>query len=183
MNSAFRLCIAAALILGVNGCGERAPDTASPKHFSQSGITFDYPGNWDVEVSMLDADAGAILLFVESPGSALILIQGVLVSDAEDDLLVFAKDFSAAATGETEGGEMYSVGFTPVTLPDGSSAIEEALGIKLLGKDVPHLRRSSKRDFSGIRFFLVDQVATEDSQTVEPGFAQVRGSLEFTPAP
>lgn len=162
-------------VLGlIVGCGEPHADLSSPKTHRSGDITFDYPNNWRITDDLVMPEVH--LLFVETPGNALVILQSYPIGEA-DDLTAFSKDFAETAATETPIGKM--VGSTFAEMPDagGYEWIAEDFNITVLGESVPHRRLYGTKKLGDRQAFLILQVATEDYQNAEAGFQLIRNSL------
>jgi hypothetical protein len=185
------LRIAAALLalLLLAGC-ESVPEVGSPRSYSRDGISFSYPANWSVTEDVVQpGEPRYRYLFVESPGSALVVVQ---VYEPGLDLSVqdFAAEFSRRTAEETEDlarlGPLEPIrartgGAVPVrAVVAGASrvGVEQWLSVSAAGQDVPHKLRAFRVETPSATVFLVVQASLEDWSLVAPGFDLVLESFE-----
>jgi hypothetical protein len=185
-----RLAIVASLLASLFffAC-EKKPEIQSPLSYAKDGISFRYPGNWSVTEDVEPpGESGFRYLFVESPGSATVIVQ---YYNPGMDLGVeeFAAEFHKGTLAETEQfGRLGPLSTLQVTsgntvlvraLVGGSlrEGVERSFSISAVGEQVPHTSRAFKLDAGPATAFVVVQAATEDWDLVGPGFDLVLESL------
>ena len=156
------------------GCSEPQADLSEPKTHRTNAYRFHYPKNW--KITEESTSSPIHYLFVETPGDALVVIQSYPI-DSADDLLTFAKDFSASATVETPIGKITQSPFSEITTDSGYQWVSEKFSIELLGESVPHDRLYGTRSIGSRQVYLVFQVASEDLAKAKPGFDLITDSL------
>lgn len=174
-----------------SGACETAPRVAQPQSYRRQGISFDYPSNWSVTEDVAKGgDAEFRYLFVESPGSAIVIVQyyrlGMDVS-VED----FSADFHRRALGETEDLVRFGT-LSPIAASSGRTrsvravvagaprdGIEQLFSVSAVGVHVPHKYHAFKVQVAPATAFVVVQAAVEDWNLVAPGFDLVLTSLEI----
>jgi len=151
------------------GC-ERGADVSSPAQYNKSGISFSYPGNWEVVEDVEESDFR--YLTVESPGDAIFIIAVYQKQDALP-LKDYVKEFSAMTREEMPIGDIGESSFASINklaVPNSKEGIQEKVPMRLLGVEVPHVREYYLVESGDKVAFLISQVATEDLGHVEPGF-------------
>jgi hypothetical protein len=129
-------------------------------------------------------------LFVESPGSATVIVQ---YHEPRLDLSVqeFAAEFHRKAIEETEN--LARLGpLRPLSVRAGNAAsvrsvvagipregVEQSFSVSAAGEQVPHRFRAFKVETASATAFLVVQAATEDWNLVAPGFDLVLASFDL----
>jgi hypothetical protein len=181
--------VALLLALPLAGC-ETSPELRRPQSYSKDGISFRYPSNWSVSEDVETPGAsGYRYLFIDSPGSATVIVQhyqpGTALSVEE-----FAGNFhrklietvgDVARVGPLkpfsgQAGNAVPVRAVVAGVPRGG--IEYSFSISGAGQQVPHKFRAFKVESASATTFLVAQAATEDWDLVAPGFDLVLGSFE-----
>lgn len=172
------------------GC-EARPDVSAPLSYEDDGIIFSYPGNWEVTEAERERieDLEYATIVVESPGSAIATLS---VFYGGSDLAITAQSFSEDAEEAriTEMNEMLGAAKSLATLgktkvsrePSRTKASAEEqivhnYTISLLGESVPHrgeFHRIVGESSLAVTYF---QVAEEDREKVDPGFALIYESL------
>jgi len=184
------LAACAALMLApLAGC-ETSPELRHPQAYSKDGISFRYPSNWSVTEDGETPGASRYrYLFIESPGSAIVIVQhhepGIELSVEE-----FAAEFHRKAIEKI--GEVAQVGpLKPFSGHAGNAVpiravvagmprkgIEYSYSVSGAGQQVPHRFRAFKVESASATTFLVAQAATEDWDLISPGFDLVLASFE-----
>jgi hypothetical protein len=166
------------LILGIctlcllSACTEPKAKTSNPKHYSNDGLSFNYPENWQVTED--EKTSNLRYLFVETPGDAIVLFQ---FYGMENDmpLLEYCQTFSEGAKEETPVGSVSS----PIFKEFSENKIEEKVSITVLNEVIPHRREYLKYTYDDEVCFLIFQVAEEDLNNTKNGFDLIVDSLEY----
>src|SRR4029450_6866975 len=176
---------------------EGPADVHQPQSYSRDGISFDYPRNWSVTEDVVQpGDSQFRYLFVESPGSAIVIVQRHKPA-SDQSVEEFAADFQRNAAKETKdlarigsltlfnagGGSTGSVhSVVAGTLREG---VEQHFSVSAAGEQVPHMFRAFKVDTGTATTFLLVQSSTEDWNLVAPGFDLIFTSFKaaWDPAP
>jgi hypothetical protein len=164
--------VALMAVLAAFGC-ERPPDLDSPKRFSDSanGIVFQYPGNWKVT----DESEGYVEVSSTADAVFMVVHMDKTEAGALDEFAKVLDDERQAELERLFGG---AVDITPtkskkiakkVKAADGK-AVRHDFTLSLLNEKVPHIAEYHAVDGQGRRHYLTAQAATEDWDTVEPGF-------------
>lgn len=182
--------IAAALVaaLLVSAC-ETTPDLEHPKPYAKDGISFQHPGNWSVTEDVTTAGVSTHrYLFVESPGSALLVVL-IYTPPIDESVEDFAVGFRRRLIQEVDDRALLeaSKSSTPsevgvpvraVVMGAPRDGVEHALAASALGEVVPHKFRAFKLETPSATIFLIAQAASEDWTLVAPGFDLVLSSFE-----
>lgn len=146
------------------GCFEKSADINSPKSFSSEQLTFQYPGNWKVEI---DSEVG--FLIVQSPGDAIVTIQTHPPDDKinVDDL---AKSYSADFINAVPIGKTKVESFVALENQSGFERMLEKFDISVLGESTEHHRIYAGKDGEELDLFLLFQSPSEDFEKTKPGF-------------
>ena len=188
-------CAVALLLAPILAGCETAPELRHPQSYSKDGISFRYPSNWSVSEDVETPGAsGYRYLFIDSPGSATVIVQhyqpGTAQSVEAQSVEEFAGNFHRKLI-ETVGDVARVGPLKPFSGQAGTSApvravvagvprggIEYSFSISGAGQQVPHKFRAFKVESASATTFLVAQAATEDWDLVAPGFDLVLGSFE-----
>lgn len=175
--------------LPVAGC-ETSPDVRRPQSYSKDGISFSYPGNWSVTEDVVKpGDSRYRYLFVESPGSALVIVQHY-EPHIDRSVEEFAAEFHRKLVAEVEeiallgplkpfsGHAGTAVAVRSVVAGIQREGIEQSFSVSAAGERVPHKFRAFRVDTASATAFLIVQAATEDWNLVAPGFDLVLASFE-----
>jgi hypothetical protein len=168
---------------------ETTPDVAHPQSYANDGISFELPRNWTVTEDATKSSGGSENrhLFVESPGSAIVLIL-VREPPVDQSVEAFAAEFRRKAIEQIDDSawlESSSASAQPgAGVPvraviDGEprDGVEQAYAVSAAGQVVPHKFRAFKLETSSASAFLVVQAATEDWSRVAPAFDLVLRSF------
>ncbi|MEO1270058.1 MAG: hypothetical protein AAFX99_18375 [Myxococcota bacterium] len=166
----------------LSGCCEQIgaeppADIQNPKTYRKGGLSFSYPGNWTITED--SEDGGIRSVFIETPGDALMTIQ-VYPEASAQELKDYAKAFSEKSDENMPVIDMGSSDVTPLSDEGGYTRLEETFVVSLLGVDIPHTRMYRKRACGDRVVFVMTQVADEDRDKTEAGFAQVATSFNCT---
>ena len=178
MNKLLLVFLVGALLVG-SGC-ERVADVSSPHRYSKDGVSFLYPGNWNVVDDI--AVAGIKYLTIESPGDAIFIVQ-VYSAEARETLNEFVEGFSKGFQEELPVGTVgasSTSGIKRVGKAGELIGIRQNVEILFLGENVPHVRDFFVVEGSGRVAYLVGQSAEEDFEKTEPAFEQIIKSFELT---
>ena len=128
-NHALGLCL---LLLPFFSACEKMADISSPQVYSKNGLSFSYPGNWNIAEEEIPGNLGekTKLLNVESPGDAIVIICAFDYA-SEQSLIEWARDFSLSMKEEIPFGEVGDAQFSDVTRMGKTGKIK---GIKKLDK-------------------------------------------------
>ncbi|MEM7152582.1 MAG: hypothetical protein AAF799_07060 [Myxococcota bacterium] len=164
--------------------GEPDADVEHPKSFSHSGLSFSYPGNWEVEAEQETIeDIGVTTLTVESSGSALLMIvqyqpSGEFGEDyAEEFLDDVVKEMAATADGAFTVKSLGVQDATRTLFGREVRGRQKALSTSMLGEKVPHTQRAFVVDLEDRSVVTYSQIADEDAKKARPGFELVLDSL------
>ena len=140
-----------------------------PRHFRDAGVSFDYPGNW--EITENKALPSGRLIFLEEPGSAIVIL--TIYGPAFDVVLEEYVDEFRQSIGSS----------VPFSLLRHTSFEAKAAGldckysIQLAGIDVPHTANFTKHVLGENKVVCLTQVADEDRHLVDVGFELIRRTL------
>ena len=162
---------------------EKMADISSPQVYSKNGLSFSYPGNWNItEEEILGGLGGKTkLLNVESPGDAIVIICAFDYA-SEQSLLEWARDFSQSMKEEIPFGEVGDSRFSDVTRMGKTGkikGIKNKVELSFLGETVPHVQEFFSLKKQGKTVFIVCQSAEEDLEKTEPAFRQIVGSFQL----
>jgi hypothetical protein len=165
------------LLLGLSGC-EKVADISSPVIYEKENISFSYPRNWKVTEDVKQQNFR--YLFIESPGSAIFMVQVYSKNDAVP-FDVFVEWFSSTNRDDTPvvlniGKSTFSTVEESKFSPD-FKGIKENFSMTLLGEQMPYKREYFTISSNNKVAFLVAQAATEDLSKVEPGFDLILNSF------
>jgi hypothetical protein len=164
---------------------EPKPDVEHPKRASSNGVSFEYPGNWELEEET-DNIEGIVLrqMTVESPGSATAILQ--LMSPPFDvDLESYSASFLESMNEELKGGwkvliEKGHATNQPITgtfLGQPAEGRKITMSLSVAGEKVPfNIEIWGKRGDSAA-IVLITMVPDEDAAVAAPGLEQIKKSL------
>ncbi|BFN31291.1 hypothetical protein VHTUMSATKI_14860 [Vibrio harveyi] len=168
------------LIVSLSGC-EQIAEVESAKIYSHDGISFKYPGNWNVTE---DYEIGDVrLLFVESPGSGMMTIE---VYDYQDSLSL--RDFvdvdieslvSRVKSSFLVIDSIAVVRHQKVVNDKPFIGFRYEIEYSFLGFNVPHFTEVFQLSNGEKSAYLSGQVATEDGHLVVPGFDLLMASFSL----
>jgi hypothetical protein len=169
---------------------EAAPEIQHPLTYSRDGISFRHPGNWSVTEDVANpGDPRFRYLFVESPGSAIVIVHHYEprlelsvqefaarfarseVEEAEDLVRLGPSGLISARTGDS--GPVRSV-----VAGTSRERVEQSFSVSAAGAEVPHRFRAFRVETDSGSAFLIAQAAVEDWDLVAPGFDLVLASFE-----
>jgi hypothetical protein len=187
-----RILAAASLAVALlSGACETTPDVAHPQSYRKDGISFDHPSNWSVTEDVAQPAAlGIRYLFVESPGSAIVIVQ-YYGRGMDTSLEEFSADFHRRWLEKAEN--LVQLGpDDPIVASSGSTrsvrsvvagiprdGIEQTFSIAAAGTEVPHRYHAFKLEAAPATAFVIVQAADEDWDLVAPGFDLVLASLRI----
>ena len=169
----FAAAVWASLCIGLAAC-EKAADISSPLVYDTDGVSFSYPGNWQVTEDT--TEQGFRYVFVESPGDAIFIIQ-LYQNNFDLSLRQFAEDFSSGARNELTIIGISDSTFESIEKAGFSAAIRERVSLNWAGESIPHIRDYYMREAGPLIVYVIAQVATEDLAMVEPGFDLILASF------
>jgi hypothetical protein len=181
--------IVATLLAALLIACETSPDLQRPQLYSRDGISFRYPGNWSVTEDVEKPGASKYrYLFVESPGSALVIVQ-YYEPGVEQSVEEFAAEFhrktleevAEVALGPVKAFSGHPGNAVPVhAIVAGvrREGIEHSYSVSAVGEQVPHRFRAFRVETGSGTAFLVVQAASEDWSLVAPGFELVLASFK-----
>lgn len=172
--TALTLCATLLLV----ACGERAANVAQPKHYDKDGLTFLYPGNWQIDEDDNTVSVRLVSLTTTGEGMAVVQIFPLEIAGSLED---YAQAFSDETAAAVPMGKLTGSKFTPQPDADGYKCLKETCTMKLMGQSTPHVRYYRSRDFGNQRCYLFCQVADEDLKNFEEGFKQIASSLDLAP--
>lgn len=179
-NHALGLCL---LLLPFFSACEKMADISSPQVYSKNGLSFSYPGNWNITEEEIPGGLGekTKLLNVESPGDAIVIICAFDYT-SEQSLLEWARDFSQSMKEEIPFGEVGDAQFSDVSRMGKTGrikGIKNKVELSFLGETVPHVQEFFSIRNKETSAFIVCQSAEEDLEKTEPAFRQIVGSFQL----
>jgi hypothetical protein len=176
-----KLIVLLIISLAIVAC-ERGADLDNIKIYENSGVSFKYPGNWNVtEDSIVDE---VRFIFVESPGAGIMKVEIYNYEDSFELREFVVLDIDAVLS------EMPSV--LKVAKPDLIVNLEKEISGKaykglmyeidmsILGIELPHITEVFEFVSDSKTAYLSGQVATEDSHLVGGGFDLIVSSFKFS---
>jgi len=158
---------------------EKAADITSPNLYNKQGISFSYPGNWDLTEE--DLAENVTFVSVESSGSAIFMLQ-VYKEEGASTLEEFATWYSTETKVDVPIGKITSEPLINIKKNIKSletKGIQESFAITLLGLKVPHKREYYLIKHSGRVVYLISQLAVEDQKKNDPGFDLIYHSFSI----
>lgn len=169
------------LLLSLSACVEKPADIKNRLQYKNDGISFFYPGNWEVtEDTVVEA---VRFIFIETPGDAIMKIEIYPIDQSFElkefveldiealinrtpEILNLAKDNEIAEVKTSIRGIEYS-------------GLKYELGISILGVDIPHVSEFYALHSNDNVAYLVSQVAKDDLRRVNVGFKLVLSSFKM----
>ena len=151
------------------GLWESPADIENPITFGRDNFTVQHPGNWTVDSSGLNQDAGQ--LSIESPGDCLVMLTFLPTKfDQQDIRDRYIEEFGVLLSNAKQ-------------TPFGHWGQYDGAGMKLTGTLVilPGSFRIFTHSQSEGGFVVVEQCYDEDMDNVRPGFEQVERTFRFHP--
>ena len=168
------------MLLSLTACGgvslglsEPKPQIDTPSKYSEKGLEFEYPANWN-KSDVLDL-SGIRQVTIESPGSALVVIS-VYPDSLANDISTYAKEFAEGISGNSPS--KVSVGkMSQVIEQEGYEIVHFDFDISLLGQKVSHTCKFYRKKTGNHVCLITTQIAKEDLQKAKAGFELIRNSL------
>ena len=167
------------LLLAFSGC-EKSADVVNVQEYSQAGVAFSLPGNWQVSEDVIEGTYRYII--VETPGDALFMLNQYSKADSMS-LAEFVEFRSDALSSELPFGQLSSLDrYAVEVVIDGEMrrGIKNKIDIVVLGQTVPHEQTYFKLSQRRNDIFLITQVAEEDKSLVDPGFELIFDTFRVT---
>lgn len=167
----YRMVLFSILTTFIIGCGERNANVINSENYHKSGISFSYPGNWEVTEDL--EENGYRYIFIESPGDAIAKIEiydkgnfklsEFVELDIESLKSEMPKFFKLSDRGEIKElqkviGEKLLKGY------------RYEFNLSILGVDVPHVTEYYMFQSKTESAYISNQVAVEDLSKVQNGF-------------
>lgn len=179
-NSPRALSFATLALLFVFSACEPAADISSPQKYAKDGLSFTYPGNWNITEDSVEDEVRT--LFVETPGDAIFIVQVFAATDAVDTETL-ARTYSDEITAALPIGKASPGVFKPLQhkYKDGRvlDGVQENQMMEFLGEKVPHTRAYFQVTSQTRSAMLLCQVATEDLAKARPGCDQIIESFKL----
>ena|ERR1022692_2474766 len=170
------LCVAL-VALFVAGC-ERAAQVDSPNHLVTDGVTFDYPGNWDVKKNELQPTGRSIV--IQSPGAAIAIVR-IFPVHQQVDLKAYAHQIGETMEKDFAKSRLLIPG-QAMTYTEAGKPSERSVSIhysvKLAGVDVPHTMVVREKTIGAVQIVTTMQVADKHAFQAEPGFDLITSTLK-----
>lgn len=170
------LCVAI-LAFFLSGC-ERAAQVDAPNHLATDGVSFDYPGNWDVQKNEVQTTGRYIQ--IRSPGAAVAMIR-IFPHNTPLDVKSYAHSVGEKMAQDFAHSKILTQG-QPMTYIDVAKGREHGVdlrySVKIANVDVPHTMKIRIWDVGGIRVLTTVQVADKHAFQAEPGFDLITSSLK-----
>jgi hypothetical protein len=158
-------------------CGEGSSDPVAPKHYSEGGLNFDYPGNWSVTRDTVAE--GVHHLTINSPGNAVISIY-LFPDEVAPRIEEFAHTLSSSITDDDlMMGSLGESTFGPVELVGAYESLSEKFSVTAMNEFITHTRNYRRKALGDRIGLTMDQVADEDRPKVKGGFEMIYASLKY----
>lgn len=158
---------------------EETADITSPVIYKKGGLSFSYPGNWEIFEDKGYGDIRYIL--IESPGNAIFSIQ-ICPNQEAIPLQQFAEQFPEIAKQEalfTKKGKSSFSDLEKSKNSGGLYGVQEEFSIKALGFQRQYIRRYYLATNDIQIAYLISQVAVKDLPEIDNGFSLILNSLFF----
>jgi hypothetical protein len=198
LTTATALLLSAALLSGCSSCGdvlgffvEPTPDIDNPKQYARGGITFSYPGNWNLTQSAL-AEAGISIDIIEisSQGNAYMAVQVFtpalpleLTEILDETTKVMHEEVSRMTGGLVRSDDGTTRDVSRQVLGAVRPGLERQVTIEVLGERTPHTIEVYGAEFAAISVVVISSAADEDLHKIGPGYALVLDSLAVVGQP
>jgi len=174
----FTLLASACLL---SACWEKNADTENSIRYDEGGISFDYPGNWEITENVTNEDYQ--YLFIEAPGDAILKIE-IYPEELSGDLSWFVEleieAFREAVPKIAKLGQHKEEVEIKKTINGRElDGYRYEFDISVLGMDVPHVQEFFTFGSQSHSAYVVTQVASEDLDKVENGFEQVLATFNI----
>jgi hypothetical protein len=169
-----RWITACALLVPTTGCGAtvlaKLLADAKPETYSQHGLEFTHPGDWEVETTVEDVDGQQYIdVTVEGPDSAIAFVQQIRppVELDRDELMTMMTDELRKETEAQIGGLVeFQQGaketISRTIVGSERTGIQSSFSLTLLGQRVPHTAHMFPFMLDDRTIVLYLQVADED---------------------
>ncbi len=158
------------------GCGETRAKTGQPRGYEHDGLSFEYPGAWEVSADVEDEAVRYVLL--ESPGEAILLVQVYPAAEAMG-LEAFAAAFSESALEEPHGAGIGVSSFGKVEMKQGMEGLAEYFTVRMDEQSLPHTRHYRRYPAGDRVCFLIGQAPDEEEAEMIEGFHLVFSSFGY----
>jgi hypothetical protein len=158
-----------AILISSLGC-EKNADIDYVYEYNEGGISFEFPGNWQVAENISEGESRHIV--VESPGFAFFAVQK-LTKENSFDLSEYVTTYVNLMKDEMPFGKLSEGHKSSVIRNIGGheiNGIKNNITITVLKEEVPHEQTIFKIPLKRSDIFLIAQVATADKQFVTEGF-------------
>jgi hypothetical protein len=184
-----RWITACALLVPTTGCGAtllaKLLADAKPETYSQHGLEFTYPGDWEVETKVEDVDGQQYIdVTVEGPDSAIAFVQQIRppVELDRDELMTMMTDELRKETEAQIGGLVdFQQGaretISRTIVGSERTGIQSSFSLTLLGQRVPHTAQMFPFVLDDRTIVLYLQVADEDRADHVAAFDTLLDSL------
>jgi len=164
----------------IAACSERPADLETKRIYEKQGLSFSYPGNW--EVTEDSVNEGVRFIFIESPGAAITKIE-VYPKEESFDLKEFVElDIEAIKDGmpnildlDDNNAEEIATSINGIKF-DG---YKYEFNISIVSIDVPHIAEFYLHSSELKNAYLTSQVAAEDFEKVKEGFGQILSTFNL----
>ena len=176
------LCMMALLLLipDAQAC-EVDSATESACTYTDRGIQFSYPDNWEISDEGSGWLIGPSYVFVEHEESGIVILMIYSNSQAEP-LQKFAKGYSQEARSGLMIGAFEEGVFSAHERKTGSDThqgLQEKFDMLFMEERLPHTREYYAISSADKTIYVIMQVADEDMQEGHRGLNQILGSLGF----
>ncbi len=184
-----RWLAACALFAPTTGCGAtilaKLLADEKPQHYSQYGIEFTHPGDWDAETTVEDVDGlRYVEIGVDGPDAAFVMIQQITpgIEVDRDELMTMLGDELRKENEAQLGGLMdFQQGaretITRTILGSECTGLQSEFSLVLLGQRVPHTTQMFPCELADRTVVIYLQVADEDRADHVGSFDTILDSL------
>lgn len=169
------------IIITLASCTEHQADIENVKQYENNGITFEYPGNWEVSEDI--EESGFRYLFVEAPREAILKIE-IYPKKESFTLLEFIdldiKGFeSEVPTGFTISDKSAITKTQKLVSGKLSTGYKYSFNLSALGTDVPHVQEYYMLNTDSKSVYVMTNVADEDLHLEETGFELILKTIKL----
>jgi hypothetical protein len=160
---------------------EETADITSPATYNKGGISFSYPGNWEIFEDKGYGDIHYVL--IESPGNAIFSIQ-ICPNQEAIPLQQFAEQFPEIAKQEAFFSKKGKSSFSDLEQSENSGGlygVKEEFSIKALGFQRQYIRRYYLATNDTQTIYLISQAATKNLSKVDDGFSLILKKFSLFP--
>jgi hypothetical protein len=145
-----------------------------PRTYDDGEITFSVPAGW--RVTLRGQDASGSHAFIESPGDAVVFIQGMTTS-ADPGCEAYAEIYARRSLPNLPNIRFSFPRRSRFSKSGYDRALREQFNVIQFDEEIPHTRTFHARDIEGHVYYVVTQAADGDVASVKDGFREILDSF------